>query len=148
METKMASFPSHEYNPVEIDGKWVMVPIRKSVSEKDILAHSTGSEILECIIMRGTELISNSTTYVDNIRNIWKTVKDIETLRDTTTWYIWKGDQGDYRGYNYWKEMGFSYCRHSAKETLREILKLCEKLKMTIRLTLKTVSGKIVYFSG
>ena len=142
------TFSSDEYSVEQsADGKIRLVPKRKYVSKKELLSATSYSSIQECLIQQGDKVISTDTQYQTILKAVWKTM-DIKTLRDTTDWLIMLGNQHRYKGYDFWEEMGVSFCGRDGENTLKEILKMCEKLKMTIQLTIQTQDGTILHYKG
>lgn len=141
------SFSAEDFTVETVDGKINIIPKRKYVSKKDIMNAATYSTIQECLVQKDGKVISTDNHYQTILKKIWKTL-DVKKLRETTHWVIMLGDQQGYKGYDYWEEMRISFCGRDSNETLKEILKMCDILKMTISLTIQTKDGTVLHYKG
>jgi len=149
METKMEdqTFSLDEYAYEIVDNKLIVRAKRKYSTQKEIMKNAISSSIQECIVYSGTTLVSEEKKWSPAIRKMWAKV-DKKTLREITTFNIMYGDQEGHLGYNYCEELQISHQNKDARGCFAEMVNLCEKLNMTLQLTLKIESGEILYYKG
>jgi len=141
------TFSLDEYAYEIVDNKLIVRAKRKYSTQKEIMKNAISSRIIECNILSGTTLVSEEQRWSPAIRKMWAKV-DRKTLRDITTFNIMYGDQEGHLGYNYCEELQISHQNKDARGCFAEIANLCEKLNMTLQLTLQIESGEILYYKG
>lgn len=119
-----------------------------SVSDKTLLKSVKDSVIQECCVRSDGFIVSTETKY----QAIWTDIAtkygdDLNTLRNHSFMNIMIGRQGSYKGYRWIPKRGISVQGKNAEGTMKDILNLCDKNKLTIEMTIKTKDGTIIHFN-
>jgi len=124
-----------------------LTPEKIYITEKDlIMLIITYSKIKECIIKKEGENISTTKTkYTSVLVDIWKHMS-IQKILQTTTFNFKLTNENGEKGYIWCPDIGMSFQRKCAKKTLTEILNMVKVNKLTIKLTIKLETGRIINF--
>lgn len=106
----------------------------------------THSTIEECVIKKEEENISTSKScYRSVLVNIWKSMPAQKILQTTTFNFKLTNENGE-KGYKWCNDINMSFQNKDATGTLREILNMVKVNKLTIKLSIKLETGRIVHF--
>lgn len=107
------------------------------------IAHSA---ILGCLIKkRGGEIISKKTTYRGAMVEIWKDMP-VQQILQTTTFNFKLTNENREKGYQWCDDIHMSFQNKDATGTLREILNMARVNDLTIEMSIKLKTGRIVHF--
>jgi len=134
------------YTKEIIDGELVLTPkiIYTTINELNMI-DITHSTIEECIIKKGEENISTNTNYRSVLIDIWEDMPTQKIFQNTTFNFKLTDENGK-KGYYWCKPIKMSFQTKDAKGTLKEILHMVGVNKLTIKLTIKLKTGRIIYF--
>lgn len=134
------------YNQEIINGELILTPKKVYISE-DALNNTDirFSNILECIIKKGDEVISsNRKKYRPILIDVWKHMS-IRRILQTTT-FNFKLTNESIDGYNWCPDINMSFQSKDAKNTLKEIIEMVKENELNINLSIKLQTGNIIYF--
>ena len=134
------------YNQEIINGELILTPKKVYISE-DALNNTDirFSNILECIIKKGDEVISsNRKKYRPILIDVWKHMS-IRRILQTTTFNC-KLTNESIDGYNWCPDINMSFQSKDAKNTLKEIIEMVKENELNINLSIKLQTGNIIYF--
>jgi hypothetical protein len=134
------------YNQEIINGELILTPKKVYISEDEL--NNTDirfSNILECIIKKGDEVISsNRKKYRPILIDVWKHMS-IRRILQTTT-FNFKLTNESIDGYNWCPDINMSFQSKDAKNTLKEIIEMVKENELNINLSIKLQIGNIIYF--
>lgn len=134
------------YNQEIINGELILTPKKVYISEDEL--NNTDirfSNILECIIKKGDEVISsNRKKYRPILIDVWKHMS-IRRILQTTT-FNFKLTNESIDGYNWCPDINMSFQSKDAKNTLKEIIEMVKENELNINLSIKLQTGNIIYF--
>ena len=144
--TELIHIPNIEnYNMVIINGELILTPNKIYITENDlILTNIKKSTIENCLIKKGEETISTKKMYQSVLTDIWKSMPTQKILQ-TTTFNIKLTKEYDL-GYNWCSDINMSFQSKEASLTLKEIIKMVKENNMSINLSIKLETGRIVNF--
>jgi hypothetical protein len=105
----------------------------------------TNSNIEECLVKKEEEIISINTSYRSVLIDIWKTMPSQKILQTTTFNFKLTNENGE-KGYRWCDDIHMSFQSKNARGTLKEILNMVNVNKLTIKLSIKLETGRIVHF--
>jgi hypothetical protein len=105
----------------------------------------TNSKIEECLIKNEEETISIKTSYRSVLVDIWKSMPSQKILQTTTFNFKLTNENGE-KGYNWCNDIHMSFQSKDARGTLKEILNMVKVNKLSIKLSIKLETGRIVHF--
>ena len=108
----------------------------------------THSTIEECIIKKEEEEIistKTNTSYLSVLVDIWKYMPTQKILQTTTFNFKLTKENGE-KGYYWCDDIHMSFQNKDATGTLKEIVNMVKVNNLTIDLSIKLETGKIVHF--
>lgn len=134
------------YTQEIINGELILTPKKQYITENELnMTQITHSTIEECVIKREQENISINTTYRSVLVDIWKSMPTQKILQTTTFNFKLTKENGD-KGYKWCDDIHMSFQNKDATGTLKEILNMVNVNKLTIKLSIKLETGRIVHF--
>jgi len=134
------------YNQEIINGELILTPKKVYISEDEL--NNTDirfSNILECIIKKGDEVISsNRKKYRPILIDVWRHIPTRRILQTTT--FNFKLTNESIDGYNWCPDINMSFQSKDAKNTLKEIIEMVKENELNINLSIKLQTGNIIYF--
>ncbi len=130
-----------------INGELKLTPKISYVTTKEMgMMIITHSSIVECEIInnKGEVISKDRTKFRPVVNDIWKVMPTKKRSKTTTFNLISTKKHGE-KGYRWCEDIGMSVQYKDAKGTLREILKMIEVNKFTIKLTIKLKNGVTVH---
>ena len=145
--TELIRIPNIEnYTQEIINGELILTPKKQYMTEHELnMTQITHSAIEECVIKKGEEIISKNNNYRLNLINIWKNMPTPKILQTTTFNFKLINQYGE-RGYNWCNDLHMSFQDKHAKGALDEILNMIKVNRLTIELSIKLETGRIVHF--
>ena len=145
--TELIRIPNIEnYTQEIINGELILTPKKQYMTENELnmtkIKHST---IEECIIKKEEENISTNTSYRSVLVDIWKSMPTQKILQTTTFNFKLTNENGE-KGYKWCDDINMSFQNKDAIGTLKEILNMVKVNKLTIKLSIKLETGRIVHF--
>jgi hypothetical protein len=135
----------HNYSQKIINGNLILIPNKKYITENDLnMINFDYSLIVECLIIKGNEIISKNTQYQSILIDIWKTMNTTKILQNTS--YKFKLKLNNDRGYSWCNHINMFFQSKDEKNTLNEIINMVKINNMDIYLSIKLHSNKIIYF--
>ena len=146
--TEVIRIPNIEnYTQEIINGELILTPRKIYITENELnMTQITHSSIVECVIKQGDEIISTNTSYRSVLVDIWKSMPTQKILQNTTFNFKLTNENGD-KGYKWCSHINMSFQNKDASGTLKEVLHMVKVNKMTIHLSIKLETGRIVYFA-
>lgn len=134
------------YTQEIINGELILTPKEIYITEeelhKTILTHSI---ILECIIKKDNNIISNKTKYRAILDDIWKTMPTQKILQ-TTTFNMKLGNENGVDGYKWCSNLHMSIQSKDAKNSMKEIINMINVNNYSIKMSIKLETGNIINF--
>jgi len=129
------------------NGELILTPKENYITENELnTTNITHSKIEECIIKKEEENISTTkTNYRSVLVDIWKHMS-VQKILQTTIFNFKLTNENGEKGYIWCPDIGMSFQSKCAKETLTEILNMVKVNKLTIKLTIKLETGRIINF--
>lgn len=146
--TELIRIPNIEnYTQEIINGELILTPKKQYMTENELnMTQITHSTIEECVIKKEEENISTSKScYRSVLVNIWKSMPAQKILQTTTFNFKLTNENGE-KGYKWCNDINMSFQNKDATGTLREILNMVKVNKLTIKLSIKLETGRIVHF--
>ena len=129
-----------------INGELILTPKKQYMTEHELnMTQITRSTIEECVIKKEEETISIKTSYRSVLVDIWKSMPTQEILQNTTFNFKLTNENGE-KGYRWCNDIHMSFQNKDATGTLKEILNMVKVNKLTIKLSIKLETGRIVHF--
>ena len=145
--TELIRIPNIEnYTQEIINGELILTPKKQYMTENELnMVQITHSTIEECVIKKEEENISTSKSYRSVLVDIWKSMPTQKILQTTTFNFKLTNENGE-KGYKWCDDLHMSFQNKDATGTLKEILNMIKVNKLTIKLSIKLETGKIVHF--
>lgn len=145
--TELIRIPNIEnYTQEIINGELILTPKKQYMTENELnITQITNSTIEECLIKKEEETISINTSYRSVLVDIWKSMPSQKILQ-TTTFNIKLTNENGEKGYKWCDDIHMSFQNKDARGTLKEILNMVKVNKLTIKLSIKLETGRIVHF--
>ena len=146
------NIPNLENYTVETENdNLILTPIREIreyITQDELnrmpIAHSA---IVECSIKnRGGEIISKKKSYRGLMVDLWTPMRPKDILQ-TTTFNIKLTNENREKGYQWCDDIHMSFQNKDATGTLREILNMVSVNDLTIEMSIKLKTGRIVHFT-
>ena len=135
-----------KYKQEIINGELILTPKEIYISEDElsrlILTHSI---ILDCLIKKGDELISNKTKYRSILDDIWRSMATQKILQ-TTTFNMKLTNENGIDGYKWCKFLHLSIQGKDAKNTMKEIVNMIKINNYYCKISIKLETGNIIHF--
>lgn len=145
--TEQIRIPNIEnYTQEIINGELILTPKKQYITENELnMTPITHSTIEECIIKKEEATISTNTSYRSVLIDIWKSMPAQKILQSTT--FNFKLDKiNGKKGYKWCDDILMSFQNKDARGTLKEILNMVQVNKLTIELSIKLETDRIVHF--
>jgi len=145
--TELIRIPNiKNYTQEIINGELILTPIKQYITEDELnMTQVTYSKIEGCLIKSGEEIISTNTSYRGILVNIWKYMPTQQILQTTTFNFKLTNEMGE-KGYFWCDDVHMSFQSQDAKGTLREIINMVKVNKLTIDVSIKLETGRIIHF--
>ena len=145
--TELIRIPNIEnYTQEIINGELILTPKKQYMTENELnMTQITHSTIEECIIKKEEENISTNTSYRSVLVDIWKFMPTQKIIQTTTFNFKLTKENGE-KGYKWCDDIHMSFQNKDATGTLKEILNMVKVNKLTIKLSIKLETGRIVHF--
>ena len=145
--TELIRIPNIEnYTQEIINGELILTPKKQYMTENELnITQITNSKIEECLIKKEEEIISINTSYRSVLVDIWKSMPSQKILQTTTFNFKLTNENGE-KGYKWCDDIHMSFQNKDARGTLKEILNMVKVNKLTIKLSIKLETGRIVHF--
>ena len=145
--TELIRIPNIEnYTQEIINGELILTPKKQYMTENELnMTQITHSTIEECLIKKEEENISTKTSYRSVLVDIWKSMPTQKILQTTTFNFKLTNENGE-KGYNWCDDIHMSFQSKDARGTLKEIINMVKVNKLTIKLSIKLETGRIVHF--
>ena len=147
--TEIICIPNIEkYTQEIINGELILTPKKQYITENELnMIQITHSKIEECVIKKKEEIISTSKKYATVLVDIWKSMPTQKILQ-TTTFNFKLTNENYEKGYKWDDDINMSYQSKDATGTLKEILNMIKVNKLTIKLSIKLETDRIVHFKS
>lgn len=147
--TELIRIPNiKNYDQKFINGELILTPKIQYITENELITTTTtSSRIIKCVIKKGKEVISahKSKSYRHILIDIWKHMPTQKILQTSTFNFKLKNENGE-KGYNWCDDISMSFQNKPASGSLKEILNMVKVNNLTINLSIKLNTGRIVYF--
>ena len=145
--TERIRIPNIEnYTQEIINGELILTPKKQYMTENELnMTHITSSNIEECIIKKEEAHISTNTSYRSVLIDIWKSMPTQKILQ-TTTFNFKLTNENGVKGYKWCDDIHMSFQNKDAIGTLKEIINMVKINKLTIEMSIKLETGRIVHF--
>ena len=145
--TEIIRIPNIEnYTRQIINGELIITPKTQYITENELnMTQITNSKIESCIIKKEGTNISTSKSYRSVLVDVWKSMSPNKILQTTTFNFKLTKEIGK-KGYRWCDDIRMSFQSKDAKGTLKEILNMVKVNKLTIDLSIKLETGRIVHF--
>ena len=145
--TELIRIPNIErYTQEIINGELVLRPRKIYITENELnIIDITSSKIEECVIKNREENISIKRKYRGILVDIWKSMPTQKILQ-TTTFNFKLTNENGINGYTWSRHINMSFQDKNASETLKEIINMVRVNKMTMDLSIKLQTDRIVHF--
>ena len=145
--TELIRIPNIEnYTQEIINGELILTPKKQYMTENELnITQIANSTIEECLIKKEEETISTKTSYRSVLVDIWKSMPTQKILQTTTFNFKLTNENGE-KGYKWCDDIHMSFQNKDARGTLKEILNMVKVNKLTIKLSIKLETGRIVHF--
>ena len=145
--TNLIRIPNIEnYTQEIINGELILTLKKQYMTENELnMTQITHSTIEECVIKKEEENISTKTSYRSVLVDIWKSMPTEKILETTTFNFKLTNKYGEI-GYTWCDDLQMSFQNKNAINTLKEILNMVKVNKLTIKLSIKLKTGRIIHF--
>lgn len=145
--TELIRIPNIEnYTQEIINGELILTPKKQYMTENELnITQITHSKIEECLIKKEEENISTNNSYRSVLVDIWKSMPTQKILQTTTFNFKLTNENGE-KGYKWCDDIHMSFQDKNAKGTLKEILNMVKVNKLTIKLSIKLETGRIIHY--
>lgn len=115
--------------------------------EELIITEITNSKIVKCnVITKTNQQISNKQKYRSILQDIWKSMSSQKIIQNTS--FNIKLTKENTKGYTWNDELGFSFQSKDAKETLKEIIHMCNLNNYSIEIKIELENKKIINYKN
>jgi hypothetical protein len=145
--TELIRIPNIEnYTQEIINGELILTPKKQYITENELnMTQITHSTIEECIIKKEGAKISTNQSYRSVLVDVWKSMPTQKILQTTSFNFKLKKKSGE-KGYRWCDDIQMSFQDKSAAGTLKEIVNMVKLNKLTLDLSIKLETGRIVHF--
>ena len=134
------------YTQEIINGELILTPKKQYITENELnMTQITHSTIEECIIKKEGAKISTNKSYRSVLVDVWKSMPTQKILQTTSFNFKLTKEIGE-KGYRWCDDIKMSFQDKSAAGTLKEILNMVKVNKLTLDLSIKLETGRIVHF--
>jgi hypothetical protein len=145
--TEQICIPNIEnYTQEIINGQLILTPKKQYMTENELnITQITHSTIEECLVKKEEEIVSTNTNYRSVLVDIWKSMPTQKILQTTTFNFKLTNETGE-KGYRWCDDIHMSFQSKQSTGTLKEIINMVRVNKLTIKLSIKLETGRIVHF--
>ena len=145
--TELIRIPNIEkYTQEIINGELILTPKKQYITENELnMTQITYSTIEKCIIKKEGVIISTNNNYRSVLIDVWKSMPTQKILQTTTYNFKLTKETGE-KGYKWCDDINMSFQNKDATGTLKEIVNMVKVNNLTIDLSIKLETGKIVHF--
>lgn len=146
--TLIFNIPNIQNYTIEIENeKLILTPKKQYITENELnrtpIAHSA---IVECLIKKKEGvIISTNNRFRGVMVDLWKGMP-VQQILQTTTFNFKLTNENREKGYQWCDDIHMSFQNKDARGTLREILNMVRVNDLTIELSIKLKTGRIVHF--
>jgi hypothetical protein len=134
------------YTQEIINGELILTPKQNYITENELnITQIKNSTIEECLITKGEERVSNNTSYRSILVDIWKTMPAQKILQTTRFNFRLRNENG-VKGYNWNSELNMSFQDKNSRGTLKEIINMVKVNNLSITISIRLDTGRLVYF--
>lgn len=134
------------YTQEIINGVLILTPKEQYMTENEFkMTNFKYSKIEECKIKKGEEIISTEKNYRNILVNIWKFIPTQKILQTTTFNFKLTNENGE-KGYVWCDIIKMSFQSKDSNGTLKEIFNMVKVNNLTIKISIKLETGRIVHF--
>ena len=134
------------YEQEIINGELILTPKKQYITENELnTIKITHSKIIECLIKKCDEVISKNKSYRSILIDIWKHMPSQKILQTSTFNLKLKNENGE-KGYIWCDDISMSFQNKDARGTLKEILNMVKVNNLTINLSIKLDTDRVVHF--
>ena len=135
-----------DYTQEIINGELILTPKKQYITENELnMTQITHSTIEECIIKKEGAYISTNKSYRSVLVDVWKSMPTQKIVQNTTFNIKLEKENGE-KGYKWCDDIKMSFQNKDATGTLKEIVNMVKVNKLTIDLSIKLKTGRIVHF--
>ena len=147
--TEIICIPNIEnYTQEIINGELILTPKKQYMTENEFnMTQFKYSTIEECEIKKEEIIISIHKSYRSVLVDIWKFMPTQKILQTTTFNFKLTNENGK-KGYSWCDNINMSFQNKDTTGTLKEILNMVKVNNLTIKLSIKLETGRIVYFKN
>lgn len=132
-----------------INRELILTPKKQYITENELnMTQITYSKIEKCIIKKkGVNILTNnkSYSYRSVLLDVWKSIPT-QIIIENTTFNIKLTKETGINGFNWCDDIKMSIQNKNAEGTLKEIVNMVKVNKLTIDLSIKLKTGRIVNF--
>jgi len=145
--TEIIRIPNIEnYTQEILNGELILTPKNQYITENELnMTSITHSTIEECIIKKEEENISTKKTYRSVLIDIWKSMP-VQKILQTTTFNFKLTNENGEKGYNWCDDINMSFQNKDSTNTIKEIINMVKVNKLTMKLSIKLKTGRIIHF--
>jgi len=136
------------YTQEIINGELILTPKKQYITENELTdTRIIKSKIEKCLIKKNDEIISNITNpyYRPVLIDIFKSMPTQKILQTSKFNFKLTKENGE-KGYHWCDDIKMSMQNKDATGTLKEIIEMVKVNKLTIEISIKLETGRIVHF--
>lgn len=128
------------------NGALILTPKETYITETELnMTPITHSKIEKCVIKKEDEIISTKKKYRSVLLDLWKSMPTQRILQTSTFNFKMTNENGK-NGYKWCDDIKMSFQSKDAMGTLKEIIHMVKINKLTIKLSIKLETGRIIHF--
>ena len=145
--TEVIRIPNIErYTQEIVNGELILTPKTQYITENELHRTQTKySTPVECVIKKEGVTISTSTSYRGILVDVWKSTPTQKILQTTTFNFKLTKETGE-KGYHWCDDIHMSFQNKDAPGALKEIVNMVKVNNLTIDLSIKLKTGRIIHF--
>ena len=135
------------YNIKFINGDLIITPKNDYIDEDDLkFIDLTNSNIIDCrVCYKNNNLITNKTSYMDILIEIWK-LNNFTEIIQKTNFQISIKNENNSKGYIYEPLLNFSFVKENENIIFKEIINFVKFNDYIISIQIKLNNNKIIFF--
>jgi hypothetical protein len=135
-----------KYTQEIINGELILTPKEIYITEDEFNEIKlNSSKILECIVKKGEEIITNKLKYRSILDDIWISMPTQKILQ-TTTFNMKLTDENGLDGYNWCPRLNLSIQNKDATYTMKEILNMVKVNNYSLKIIIQLETNIIIKF--
>lgn len=128
------------------NGALILTPKEIYITETELnMTQITHSKIEKCVIKKEDEIISTKKKYRSVLLDLWKFMPTQRILQTSTFNFKMTNENGK-NGYKWCDDIKMSFQSKDARGTLKEIIHMVKINELTIKLSIKLETGRIIHF--